>query len=97
MVVYDENICKQNPLQAFLFENATGHILKRGSMHISTDSVLLGQSILPTLYPGDESPPIPYAVKLDCEVTKTTATKKTHLKPHLVTIEKGVVKIVSLR
>ena len=93
VVLYDETICKGNPLQALLFENITGRTLEGGSMQISTDTVFLGQSNLPTLHPGDESPPIPYAVELDCEVAKITNC--SYLKPHQVIIESGVLQIIS--
>ena len=94
VVLYDESIRKGNPLQAILFENATGRTLEGGPMTISSDKVVLGQSNLPTLHPGDESPPIPYAVELDCEVTK--ATTSSFLTPHQVTIEDGVVRIIRI-
>ena len=92
VVLYDESIRKGNPLQAILFENATGRTLEGGPMTVASDKVILGQSTLPTLHPGDESPPIPYAVELHCEVAKTTTS--SFLKPHQVTIEDGVVKII---
>ncbi len=92
VVLYDESIRKGNPLQAILFENATGRTLEGGPMTISSDKVILGQSTLPTLHPGDESPPIPFAVELDCEVTR--ATTSSLLKPHQVSIEDGIVKII---
>lgn len=94
VVLYDETIRKGNPLQALLFENVTGRTLEGGSMTISTDAVLLGQSNLPTLHPGDESPPIPYAVELDCEVVKIT--NSSYLTPHQVTVQDGIVKIVRI-
>jgi len=94
VILYDESIRKGNPLQAILFENATGRTLEGGPMTISSDKVILGQSSLPCLHPGDESPPIPFAVELDCEVTK--ATTSSFLTPHQVTIENGVVKIIRI-
>lgn len=91
VVLYDETIRKGNPLQALLFENTTGRTLEGGSLQISTDENFLGQATLPTLHPGDESPPIPYAVELSCEVVKSGDS--TYLKPHKVTIENGSVHI----
>lgn len=91
VVLYDETIRKGNPLQAFLFENTTGRTLEGGSLQVSTDYHFLGQGTLPTLHPGDESPPIPYAVELNCEVVKTGDS--TYLKPHRITIENGSVSI----
>lgn len=94
VVLYDETIRKGNPLQSLLFENTTGGTLEGGSLQISTDDNFLGQGNLPTLHPGDESPPIPYAVELDCEVVKSSDS--TYLKPHKVTIEDGTVRILRI-
>lgn len=91
VVLYDETIRKGNPLQSLLFENTTGRTLEGGSLQISTDSNFLGQGSLPTLHPGDESSPIPYAVELNCEVVKSGDS--TYLKPHKVSIEEGTVNI----
>lgn len=92
VVLYDETIRKGNPLQALLFENTTGRTLEGGSLQISTADNFLGQGTLPTLHPGDESPPIPYAVELNCEVVKNG--DNTYLKPHQITIANGTVSIV---
>jgi hypothetical protein len=94
VVLYDETIRKGNPLQALLFENITGGTLDSGTLQISTDDNFLGQGNLPTLHPGDESPPIPYAVELNCEVAKSGDS--TYLKPHQVTIEGGTMKILRI-
>lgn len=94
VVLYDETVRKGNPLQALLFENTTGRTLEGGSLQISTDANFLGQGNLPTLHPGDESPPIPYAVELNCEVVKNGDS--TYLKPHQVTIENGTVSILRI-
>lgn len=94
VVLYDETIRKGNPLQSLLFENTTGRTLEGGSLQISTDDNFLGQGNLPTLHPGDESPPIPYAVELNCEVVKSGDS--TYLKPHKVTIEEGTVRILRI-
>lgn len=91
VVLYDETIRKGNPLLAILFENTTGRTLEGGSLQISTSEVFLGQGTLPTLHPGDESPPIPFAVELGCEVVKQFDT--SYLKPHLVTVAEGTVSI----
>ena len=94
VILYDESIRKGNPMQAILFENTTGRTLEGGSLQLSTDAVFLGQGNLPTLHPGDESPPIPYAVELDCEVVK--GGDSTYLKPHKITIENGTVNILRI-
>ena len=91
VVLYDETIRKGNPLLAVLFENTTGRTLEGGSLQISTTDVFLGQGTLPTLHPGDESPPIPFAVELGCEVVKQFDT--SYLKPHLVKVAEGTVGI----
>ena len=91
VVLYDETVRKGNPLLAVLFENTTGRTLEGGTLQISSTDVFLGQGILPTLHPGDESPPIPFAVELGCEVIKQCDT--SYLKPHLVTIADGTVSI----
>ena len=91
VVLYDETIRKGNPLLAVLFENTTGRTLEGGSLQISTTDVFLGQGTLPTLHPGDESPPIPFAVELGCEVVKLFDT--SYLKPHLVRVADGTVGI----
>ena len=91
VVLYDETIRKGNPLQSLLFENTTGRTLEGGSLQISTADCFLGQGTLPTLHPGDESSPIPYAVELNCEVVKNGDS--TYLKPHKITIEDGTVRI----
>ena len=91
VVLYDETVRKGNPLLAVLFENTTGRTLEGGTLQISTTDVFLGQGILPTLHPGDESPPIPFAVELGCEVVKQCDT--SYLKPHLVTVADGTVSI----
>lgn len=103
VVLYDETIRKGNPLAAVLFENTTGRTLEGGTLNLSTDgssaplegdaaalpsgSTFLGQGSLPTLSPGDESPPIPYAVELGCEVIKSADS--TFLKPHRIEISNG--------
>ena len=92
--LYDETIRKGNPLQALLFENTTGRTLEGGSLLISTDDNFLGQGSLPTLHPGDESPPIPYSVELNCEVTKSGDS--TYLKPHKIDIVDGKVSIMRI-
>jgi hypothetical protein len=91
VMLYDEMIRKGNPMLAILFENTTGRTLEGGTLQISTSEVFLGQGTLPTLHPGDESPPIPYAVELGCEVVKQCDT--SYLKPHLVTVKEGTVSI----
>ena len=91
VVLYDETIRKGNPLSAILFENTTGRMLEGGSLQISTADIFLGQGTLPTLHPGDESPPIPFAVELGCEVVK--AVDGTYLKPHRIEIVDGTVSI----
>jgi len=91
VVLYDETIRKGNPLSAVLFENTTGRTLEGGSLQISTADIFLGQGTLPTLHPGDESPPIPFAVELGCEVVK--AIDSTYLKPHRIEILNGTVSI----
>ena len=89
VILYDETIRKGNPLSAILFENVTGRTLEGGSLILTTSEAFLGQSNLPTLSPGDESPPIPYAVELGCEVTK--GNDSTYLRPHRVEIEDGII------
>ncbi len=89
VVLYDESVRKGNPLSAVLFENTTGRTLEGGSLQISTTEVFLGQGNLPTLHPGDESPPIPYAVELGCEVVK--AVDSTYLRVHRIKIHEGTV------
>lgn len=93
--LYDESIRKGNPLSAILFENTTGRTLEGGSLQISTSDVFLGQGLLPTLHPGDESPPIPYAVELACEVSK--GVDSSFLKPHKVSITDGTVTITRIQ
>ncbi len=94
VVLYDETIRKGNPLQALLFENTTGRTLEGGSLLIFTDENFLGQGNLPTLHPGDESPPIPYSVELNCEVIKSGDS--TYLKPHKIIIDNGTVSIMRI-
>ena len=94
VILYDETIRKGNPLQALLFENTTGRTLEGGSILFSTDENFLGQGNLPTLHPGDESPPIPYSVELNCEVAKSGDS--TYLKPHKITIDGGKVSIMRI-
>ena len=89
VVLYDETVRKGNPLCAVLFENSTGRTLDGGSLILSTPSAFLGQSNLPTLSPGDESPPIPFAVELGCEVVKSNDS--TYLRPNRVDICDGTV------
>lgn len=91
VLFYDETIRKGNPLLALLFENTTGRTLEGGSLQVSTSDVFLGEGTLPTLHPGDESPPIPFAVELSCEVVKECKT--SYLSPHLVTVAEGTVSI----
>ena len=92
--LYDESIRKGNPLSAVLFENTTGRTLEGGSLQISTSDVFLGQGLLPTLHPGDESPPIPFAVELACEVSK--GVDSTYLKPHRISITDGTVTVTRI-
>ena len=72
VLLYDETVRKGSPLSAFLFENTTGRILEGGSIQVSNDDTFLGEGRLPTLHPGDESPPIPFCVDLGVEVVKTS-------------------------
>ena len=92
--LYDESVRKGNPLLSILFENTTGRTLEGGSIQIATDDVFLGQGTLPTLHPGDESPPIPFAVELGCEVVKDTDS--SYLKPHQIDISEGSATIVRI-
>ena len=94
VVLYDETIRKGNPLSSVLFENTTGRTLEGGSIQVSTDDVFLGQGSLPTLHPGDESPPIPFAVELGCEVVKSGDS--TYLQPHRVTVVDGTLRILRI-
>lgn len=94
MFLYDESIRKGNPLLSILFENTTGRTLEGGCIQVATDDVFLGQGLLPTLHPGDESPPIPFAVELGCEVVKDTDS--SYLKPHEVNITEGSVTITRI-
>ena len=89
VVLYDETIRKGNPLVAFLFENTTGRTLEGGSLILANKDAFLGESTLPTLTPGDESPPIPYAVELGCEVIRKN--DKTTLKPHRIEVVEGSI------
>lgn len=89
VVLYDETIRKGNPLSSILFENTTGRTLEGGSLILTNSEAFLGQSTLPTLSPGDESPPIPFAVELGCEVVKSNDS--TYLRPHRVEICEGSV------
>ena len=91
VMLYDETIRKGNPMLAILFENTTGRTLEGGTLQISSSETFLGQGTLPTLHPGDESPPIPYAVELGCEVVKQCDT--SYLRPHQVTVKDGTVSI----
>ena len=91
VVLYDETIRKGNPLSSILFENTTGRTLEGGSLQISTTDVFLGQGTLPTMHPGDESPPIPFAVELGCEIVKGSDT--SYLKPYRIEIADGTVSI----
>ena len=72
VLLYDETIRKGSPLSAFLFENTTGRILEGGSIQVSSVDTFLGEGHLPTLHPGDESPPIPFCVDLGVEVVKSS-------------------------
>ena len=89
VVLYDETVRKGNPLSSVLFENTTGRTLEGGSLILTTSETFLGQSNLPTLSPGDESPPIPFAVELGCEVVKSNDS--TYLRPHRIEIFNGVI------
>ena len=92
--LYDESVRKGNPLLSVLFENTTGRTLEGGSIQIATDDVFLGQGSLPTLHPGDESPPIPFAVELGCEVVKDFDS--FYLKPHQINITEGSATITRI-
>ena len=94
MFLYDESVRKGNPLLSILFENTTGRTLEGGSIQIATDDVFLGQGSLPTLHPGDESPPIPFAVELGCEVVKDIDS--SYLKPHQIDITEGSATITRI-
>ena len=95
VVLFDETIRQGNPLCAFLFENKTGRTLEGGSLQISSDVVFLGHAVIPTIHVGDESPPIPYAVELGCEVVKSK--ESTYFDPHEVTIADGVLKLYRIQ
>ena len=95
VVLFDETIRQGNPLCAILFENKTHRTLEGGSLHISSENAFLGHGILPTIHDGDESPPIPYAVELGCEVVK--GKESVYLPPHEVTIADGVLKLYRIQ
>ena len=92
--LYDESIRTGNPLCSLLFENTTGRTLEGGSLQISSSEMFLGQGTLPTVHPGDESPPIPFAVELACEVTK--GVDSTYLKPHYMCFENGTATVTRI-
>lgn len=87
VLLYDETIRKGSPLSAFLFENTTGRILEGGSIQVSSVDTFLGEGNLPTLHPGDESPPIPFCVDLGVEVVKTSEVY--HLPYYFIDIRDG--------
>ena len=95
IVLYDETVFTGNPLAAILFENTTGRILDGGKIQIYHGTRFLGNSDLPCLHPGDECPPIPYAVKMGCEVNKTIATK--YLDWHAVDVIEGEIRLIRKR
>ena len=87
VLLYDETIRKGSPLSAFLFENTTGRILEGGSIQVSNVDTFLGEGRLPTLHPGDESPPIPFCVDLGVEVVKSSEVY--HLPFYFIDIREG--------
>lgn len=95
VVLYDETIRKGNPLCSILFENTTGRTLEGGTLNMSTTTHFLGESNLPTLSPGDESPPIPYCVELGCEVIKEM--DGTFRQPHRIEIYDGSISTFRIR
>ena len=95
VVLFDETIRQGNPLCAILFENKTGRTLEGGSLQLSSASAFLGHGILPTIHVGDESPPIPYAVELGCEVVKSK--ESAFLVPHEVTVADGILKLYRIQ
>lgn len=95
VLLYDELVRRGNPLSAILFENCTGRTLEGGSLQVYKAERFLGSSELPTLAPGDESPPIAYAVKRGCEVQKQTATR--YLDWHTLSISDGSLSLIRKR
>ena len=91
VVLYDETIRKGNPLCSILFENTTGRTLEGGSVQMSSGEFFLGNGMLPTIHPGDESPPIPYAIELGCEVVKSSDS--SYLRPHQLEIDDGTLAV----
>ena len=87
VLLYDETVRKGSPLSAFLFENTTGRILEGGSIQVSSVDTFLGEGHLPTLHPGDESPPIPFCVDLGVEVVKSSEVY--HLPYYFIDIREG--------
>ncbi|KAL5515926.1 hypothetical protein EMCRGX_G001171 [Ephydatia muelleri] len=73
----------------------TGRTLEGGSLQISSVVAFLGHAVIPTIHVGDESPPIPYAVELGCEVVKSK--ESTYFDPHEVTIADGVLKLYRIQ
>ena len=95
VVLYSEMARRGNPLSAVLFANSTGRTLDGGKIQLYKGDQFLGGGDLPTLHPGDESPPIPYAVKMGCEVLRETATK--YLPFHTLSIDDGEIRLVRKR
>ena len=95
VLLYDELVRRGNPLSAILFENCTGRTLDGGSLQVYKAERFLGSSELPTLAPGDESPPIAFAVKRGCEVQKQTATR--YLDWHTLSISDGSLSLIRKR
>ena len=95
VLLYDELVRRGNPLSAILFENSTGRTLEGGRLQVYKAERFLGSSEMPTLTPGDESPPIAYAVKRGCEVQKHTATR--YLDWHTLSISDGSLSLVRKR
>jgi hypothetical protein len=95
VVLYNELIRRGNPLSAVLFANSTGRTLDGGKIQLYRQDQFLGSGDLPTLHQGDESPPIPYAVKMGCEVVKETANK--YMDFHRIVIEDREIRLLRKR
>jgi hypothetical protein len=68
VVIYNEEIRKNNPLSAILFNNTTGLTLESGPLTVFENGNYIGEAMLNILKPNEEQL-IPFAVELGCLVS----------------------------
>jgi hypothetical protein len=86
VVIYNEEIRKNHPLSAILFNNTTGLTLESGPLTVFENGNYVGEAMLNILKPNEEQL-IPFAVELGCLVSIDPQSDTQEV--HQVRIQRG--------